>query len=74
VPGDHVVIGAAGGTGSAVVRELAGRDLRVRAVTRSGKGDAPEGVERSRPTSALPEGARRACEGPLITAERNVEQ
>ena len=45
VAGDHVVIGAGGGTGSAVLRELTGRDLRVRAVTRSGSGDVPEGVE-----------------------------
>ena len=35
----HVVLGAAGGTGSAVVRELAARGLRVRAVTRRGTGD-----------------------------------
>jgi hypothetical protein len=45
VAGNHVVIGAGGGTGSAVVRELAGRGLQVRAVTRSGKGDVPDGVE-----------------------------
>jgi NAD(P)-dependent dehydrogenase (short-subunit alcohol dehydrogenase family) len=44
VAGDHVVIGAGGGTGSAVVHELAGRGVRVRAVTRSGTGDVPDGV------------------------------
>jgi nucleoside-diphosphate-sugar epimerase len=66
VVGDHVVIGAGGGTGSAVVRELAGRDLRVRAVTRSGKGDVPEGVEQVAADVGTPEGARRACEGAAV--------
>jgi nucleoside-diphosphate-sugar epimerase len=66
VAGDHVVIGAGGGTGSAVVRELAGRDLRVRAVTRSGKGDVPEGVERAAADVGTPEGARQACEGAAV--------
>ena len=66
VAGDHVVIGAGGGTGSAVVRELAGRDLRVRAVTRSGKGDVPEGVEQVAADVGTPEGARQACEGAAV--------
>ena len=35
----HVVFGASGGAGSAIVRELAARGKRVRAVTRSGGGD-----------------------------------
>jgi nucleoside-diphosphate-sugar epimerase len=64
--GDHVVIGAGGGTGSAVVRELAGRDLRVRAVTRSGKADVPEGVERVAADAGTPEGARQACAGAAV--------
>jgi NAD(P)-dependent dehydrogenase (short-subunit alcohol dehydrogenase family) len=38
------VRGASGGTGAAVVRELAARGLPVRAVTRSGAGEVPEGV------------------------------
>jgi nucleoside-diphosphate-sugar epimerase len=42
---DHVVLGAAGGTGSAVVRDLAARGLPVRAVTRGGTADIPDGVE-----------------------------
>ena len=46
----HVVLGAAGGTGSAVVGALAARGLRVRAVTRRGTA----------------EGARRACEGAAV--------
>jgi nucleoside-diphosphate-sugar epimerase len=41
----HVVIGASGGTGSALVRELHGRGRRVRAVNRSGRLEAPAGVE-----------------------------
>ena len=66
VAGDHVVIGAGGGTGSAVVRELAGRGLRVRAVTRSGTGDVPEGVEQVAADAGSPEGARQACEGAAV--------
>src|SRR6266508_476710 len=42
----HVVLGASGGTGGAVVRELARRGHRVRAVSRRGNADAPAGVER----------------------------
>ncbi|HEV2235099.1 MAG TPA: NAD-dependent epimerase/dehydratase family protein, partial [Ktedonobacterales bacterium] len=41
----HVVLGASGGVGGAVVRALVARGARVRGVTRSGKGDAPAGVE-----------------------------
>ena len=63
---DHVVIGAGGGTGSAVVRELAGRGLRVRAVTRSGKGDVPDGVRQMAADIGTPEGAQRACEGAAV--------
>jgi nucleoside-diphosphate-sugar epimerase len=66
VAGDRVVIGAGGGTGSAVVRELAGRGLRVRAVTRSGKGEVLEGVEQVAADVGTAEGARRACEGAAV--------
>ena len=62
----HVVLGAAGGTGSAVVRELAARGLRVRAVTRGGTGDVPEGVEQVSADVGMTEGARRACESAAI--------
>jgi shikimate 5-dehydrogenase len=62
----HVVLGAAGGTGSAVVRELAAHGLRVRAVTRRGTGDVPEGVEQVAADVGTAEGARRACEGAAV--------
>ena len=42
--GMHVVIGASGGLGAAVVRALQLRGLPVRAVNRSGGGDAAEGI------------------------------
>jgi nucleoside-diphosphate-sugar epimerase len=66
VAGDRVVIGAGGGTGSAVVIELAGRDLRVRAVTRSGRGEVPEGVQQMAADVGTAEGARQACEGAAV--------
>ncbi len=43
--GLHVVVGASGGTGSALVRELLRRGRRVRAVNRSGRIEVPAGVE-----------------------------
>ncbi|MGH3145495.1 MAG: NAD-dependent epimerase/dehydratase family protein, partial [Rubrobacter sp.] len=39
----HVVLGASGGTGSAIVEELLRRGHRVRAASRSRK--APDGAE-----------------------------
>ena len=58
----HVVLGAAaGGTGSAVVRELATRGRNVRAVTRSGAADVPEGVEQMAADVGTIDGARRAA-------------
>jgi nucleoside-diphosphate-sugar epimerase len=62
----HVVLGAAGGTGSAVACELAARELRVRAVTRGGMGDVPGGVEQVAADVGAAEGARRACEGAAV--------
>ena len=66
VAGDNVVIGAGGGTGSAVVGELAKRGLPARAVTRSGKGDVRDGVEQVAADVGSAEGARRACEGAAV--------
>ncbi len=62
----HVVLGASGGAGSAVVRELAARGLPVRAVTRRGAGDVPEGVEQMAADVGTAEGARQACEGAAV--------
>jgi len=41
----HVVVGAGGGAGGAIVRELVARGKRVRAVGRSGRADVPPGIE-----------------------------
>jgi nucleoside-diphosphate-sugar epimerase len=64
--GLHAVLGASGGTGSAVVRELARRGHRVRAVNRGGNADVPEGVERAKGDVTTPEGAMAACAGALV--------
>jgi nucleoside-diphosphate-sugar epimerase len=61
----EVVLGARGGTGSAVVRELARAGRRVRAVTRSGT-EAPNGVEPAAADLGTSEGARAACEGGAV--------
>ncbi len=66
VSSDHVVLGAAGGTGSAVVGELATRGLPVRAVTRGGTADVPDGVEQLAADVGTADGARRACEGAAV--------
>jgi nucleoside-diphosphate-sugar epimerase len=58
-----VVLGASGGIGRAVVAELASKGIAVRAVTRTGRGDMPSGVEHLAVDLATPEGARVACEG-----------
>ena len=62
----HVVLGARGATGSAVVAELVARGLPVRAVTRSGTADAPPEVEQVAADVATPDGARRACAGSSV--------
>ena len=62
----HVVLGAAGGTGSSIVRELAARGRQVRAVTRGGAGDVPDGVEQVAADVGTREGAGRACEGAAV--------
>jgi nucleoside-diphosphate-sugar epimerase len=50
----HAVLGASGGTGSAVVRELVRRGYRVRAVNRRGDAEVPEGVERRAGDASTP--------------------
>jgi nucleoside-diphosphate-sugar epimerase len=62
----HVVFGASGGAGGAIVRELAVRGKRVRAVTRSGGGDLPTGVEAVRADAANRVEARAACAGATV--------
>lgn len=41
----HVVLGASGGAGNAIVRALSDRDHAVRAVNRTGTAQVPDGVE-----------------------------
>jgi nucleoside-diphosphate-sugar epimerase len=61
----HVVLGATGGAGRAVVRELVGRGHPVRAVSRSGDGSL-EGAEGVAADCTDPAAARRACEGAAV--------
>lgn len=60
----HVVLGATGGTGSAIVDELLRRGRRVRAASRSGR--APEGAEATKADVSTPEGAHAACAGASV--------
>jgi nucleoside-diphosphate-sugar epimerase len=62
----HVVLGAGGGIGSAVVRELAAGGSKVRAVTRGGAANVPEGVEQVAADLGTIDGARPACEGARV--------
>lgn len=55
----HVVLGASGGTGSAIVEELLRRGRRVRAVSRGGS--VPDGAEGLGADVSTPEGAKDAC-------------
>jgi nucleoside-diphosphate-sugar epimerase len=62
----HVVLGASGGAGGALVRELAGGGHRVRAVSRKPTADLPEGVERVAADAADPAQTRTACAGATV--------
>jgi len=62
----HVVLGATGGAGGALVRELAGRGDRVRAVSRKPAADLPEGVEPLAADAADPDQTRKACQGATV--------
>jgi nucleoside-diphosphate-sugar epimerase len=64
--GLQVVMGASGGIGGAVVRELARRGRRVRAVNRRGDAPGPSGVERLAADVATPEGAKAAAAGAAV--------
>jgi nucleoside-diphosphate-sugar epimerase len=61
--GVHVVVGASGGTGRALVGELHRRSRRVRAVNRSGHLDAPPGVEVAAGDARDAERMREVCRG-----------
>jgi nucleoside-diphosphate-sugar epimerase len=64
----HVVVGATGGAGGALVRELAGGGYRVRAVSRKPAAGLPEaeGVEQLAADAADPAQARTACQGATV--------
>jgi nucleoside-diphosphate-sugar epimerase len=64
--GLQVVMGASGGIGGALVRELARRGRRVRAVNRRGDAPGPSGVERLAADVATPEGAKAAAAGAAV--------
>jgi len=59
----HVVVGASGGTGAALVRELSSRGRRVRAINRSGQADLPDGVEVLAGDATDPERMQQVCRG-----------
>ena len=61
-----VVLGASGGVGSALVRELLSRGGRVRAVSRSGRGSFPEGAEVVRIDATDAAGVREASRGAAV--------
>src|SRR4051812_27045267 len=62
----HVVFGASGGAGGAIMRELAARGKRGRGGSRSGHGDVPDGVEMVRADAANRVEARQACDGASV--------
>ncbi len=62
----HVVLGATGGAGGALVTELAGRGHRVRAVSRKPAADPPEGVEQLAADASDPAQTREACQGATV--------
>lgn len=64
--GLHVVFGASGGLGNAVVRELAALGKRVRGVTRSGTADVPLGVEMVPGNAADPAATASVCTGATV--------
>ena len=64
--GLQVVLGAGGGTGRAIVDELARQGRRVRAVSRSPIADLPAGVESLQADAADTAGARRATAGASV--------
>jgi nucleoside-diphosphate-sugar epimerase len=64
--GLHVVLGAGGGIGGALVRELVSRGHRVLAVNRRGDAQVPDGVERLAADVAATGGAKAAAAGAAV--------
>lgn len=64
--GLHVVLGATGGAGSAVVRELAGQGRRVRAVSHRKRAEAFPGVEYATADATDPASLRDVCRGAAV--------
>lgn len=64
--GLHVVLGATGGAGSAVVRELAGQGRRVRAVSHRTRVEALPGVESATADATDPASLRDVCRGAAV--------
>jgi len=62
----HVVLGATGGAGRAVVQELVDRGHPVRAVSRSGGTEFPDGVDVVSADCADAADTRRACDGAAV--------
>ena len=62
----HVVLGSNGGTGSAVLEELARQNLPARGVTRSGAGFRPEGTELVAADVTDPEALAAALKGATV--------
>jgi len=59
----HVVLGASGGLGNAVVRELVRQGKRVRAANRTGQIEAPDSVEKVQMNASDLESTKKACDG-----------
>ncbi|MHA2313458.1 MAG: NAD-dependent epimerase/dehydratase family protein, partial [Candidatus Thorarchaeota archaeon] len=62
----HVVIGASGGIGNTIIRELSVQGKPVRGVNRSGEAVVPEGVEVLKGSIADLVSARSVCEGATV--------
>ncbi len=62
----HVVFGASGGLGGAVVRALHKQGRQVRGVNRGDYKDAPEGVELLKADASNADEAKKACEGASV--------
>jgi nucleoside-diphosphate-sugar epimerase len=62
----QVVVGGSGATGRVVVRELAAKGKRVRAINRGGRTPVPEGVEAVAADATDPASMREACRGAAV--------